>query len=129
MRKTLRAAAMAALTLITGATVQMAAAGAAQAGPAGPADYRDCPDRYLCLWGDGNYEGRYLFQPEGNLFVPNIGSFMNDLTTSIWNRTGRTVCFYNHINYQGQLLCIGAGGSTPNVGAGANDKISSFQPF
>src|SRR5690349_20657523 len=123
MRKTLKAVAMAAITLVTGAAVQVAATGAAHA------DYRDCPDRYVCLWGDGNYEGRYRFQPEGNLFVPNIGSAMNDLTTSIWNRTGRTICFYNDINYQGQLLCLNGGGSTPNVGSGANDRISSFQPF
>ncbi|GIE91998.1 Peptidase inhibitor family I36 [Actinoplanes regularis] len=123
MRKMIRAAALAALTLIAGAAVQTAATGAAHA------DYRDCPDRYLCLWGDGNYEGRYTFYPEGNLFVRNIGDRMNDLTTSIWNRTGRTVCFYNDINYQGQLFCMGAGGSSANVGSGANDRISSFQPF
>jgi hypothetical protein len=123
MRKTLRAVATAALILVTGTAVQLTAAGAAHA------DYRDCPDRYLCLWGDGNYTGRYRFQPEGNLFVPNIGSAMNDLTTSIWNRTGRTVCFYDHSNYQGQLLCLNGGGSTANVGSAANDRISSFQPF
>jgi len=123
MRKTIKAAIVAALSLATGAAVQVSATGAALA------DYRDCPDHYVCLWGDGNYAGRYLFQPESNLFVPNIGSFMNDLTTSIWNRTGRTICFYNDINYQGQLLCLNGGGSTPNVGSGANDRISSFQPF
>jgi hypothetical protein len=124
MRKALRAAAMAALTLTTAATVQMSAAEPARA------DYRDCPDRYLCLWGDGNYAGRYTFYPEsGGLFVSNIGAFMNDLTTSIWNRTGRRVCFYNDINYQGQLFCMDGGGSSANVGSGANDRISSFQPF
>lgn len=127
MRKTLKTAALAAATLMTGATLQLAAPGAAQAATT---EYRDCPDHYLCLWGDGNYAGRYTFYPEaGGLFVPNIGSRMNDLTTSIWNRTSRRVCFYDNINYQSQLLCLNAGASSANVGAGANDKISSFQPF
>ncbi|GAA2532401.1 hypothetical protein GCM10010201_34830 [Pilimelia columellifera subsp. columellifera] len=53
----------------------------------------------------------------------------NDLTTSIWNRTGRKVCFYNDTNHQRQLLSLDAGGSTANVGSAANDRISSFQPF
>lgn len=124
MRKALRAASIAALTLVAGAAVQIAAVGPAQA------DYRDCPDHYLCLWGDASYTGRYTFYPEsGGLFVSNIGDFMNDLTTSIWNRTSRRVCFYNDINYQGQLGCLDGGGSTANVGDGANDRISSFQPF
>jgi hypothetical protein len=123
MRKTFQAAAMAALVLVTGSAVQVATTGAALA------NWQDCPDHYVCLWGDSNYAGRYIFQPDGNLFVSNIGSFMNDLTTSIWNRTGRTICFYNDINYQGQLLCLNGGGSSANVGSGANDQISSFQPF
>jgi hypothetical protein len=123
MRTIRKTAAVAALALVASAVVQVAATNAAHA------EWQDCPDHYVCLWGDGNYAGRYLFQPENNLFVSNIGSFMNDLTTSIWNRTGRTVCFYNDINYQSQLFCLNAGGSTPNVGSGANDRISSFQPF
>ncbi len=102
------------------------------AGSLSATDYRDCPDHYLCLWGDASYAGRYTFYPEGDggpLFVPNIGNFMNDLTTSIWNRTSRRVCFYRDTNYQGLLLCLDGGGSSANIGSGANDKISSFQPF
>lgn len=123
MRTSLKAATAAVVTLLAGTALQVATAGAAQA------EWKDCPDRYVCLWGDSNYAGRYRFQPEHDLFVSNIGSAMNDLTTSIWNRTGRKVCFYNDINYQGQLLCLDAGGSTANVGSAANDRISSFQPF
>jgi hypothetical protein len=123
MNKVFRAVAIAATTLVAGATVQLTTPGTAVA------DYRDCPDHYVCLWGDGNYAGRYVFYPDNNLSVPNVGDRMNDLTTSIWNRTGRTICFYNDSNFQGQLLCVGAGGSTANVGAGANDRITSFQAF
>lgn len=145
MRLLLKTASLAA-ALLTGAALHLAAPAAAQAQPrtisgtvsatdsgkVSALDYRDCPDHYVCLWGDASYAGRYIFVPEGNgspLFVANIGRFMNDLTTSIWNRTSRRICFYRDINYQGQLLCMNAGGSSANIGRGANDKISSFQPF
>ncbi|RBQ14979.1 hypothetical protein DP939_37980 [Spongiactinospora rosea] len=56
-----------------------------------------------------------------------IGSWINGLTSSIWNRTGYTVCFYEHINASGrELIRIGPGGWSNNVGSGANDKISSY---
>lgn len=102
-------------------------------GTASVDDYRDCPDHYLCLWGDASYAGRYIFFPEGDdggpLFVPYIGDFMNDLTTSIWNRTSRRVCFYRDANYQGLLFCMNGGDSSANIGSDANDQISSLQPF
>ncbi|WP_165495425.1 peptidase inhibitor family I36 protein [Actinomadura roseirufa] len=52
----------------------------------------------------------------------------NDLTSSLWNRTGSRVCFYEHTNYGGSLLAIvNAGDWRGNVGATANDKISSWR--
>lgn len=122
-------------TTTVSAATTIATATASTATPSGTVsvqDYRDCPDHYVCLWGDASYAGRYIFVPEGNgspLFRSNIGSFMNDLTTSIWNRTSRRICFYRDTNYQGLLLCMNPGASSPNIGSGANDKISSFQPF
>lgn len=90
------------------------------------ADSKDCPDRYVCVWGDSNYNGRFRFQPGTDL--ANVGPEMNDLTTSLWNRTGSTVCFYDDANYNGKLLArVGPGDSRPNVGSGANDRITSWR--
>lgn len=91
------------------------------------ADSRDCPGNYVCVWGDTNYTGRFIFQPGGQDH-PDIGSSMNDLTSSLWNRSGSRVCFYADTNYHGSLLLIvTAGGSRANVGSTANDKISSWR--
>jgi hypothetical protein len=89
------------------------------------AAWAECYSGYVCLYGDINGEGRY-----SNVAGPtnaNVGSRMNDLTSSIWNRTSYTVCFYNDINASGpELLRLGPGGWTGNVGSAANDKISSY---
>ncbi|WP_189113119.1 peptidase inhibitor family I36 protein [Pilimelia terevasa] len=124
MRTNVKAAMAALVTILAGTALQATTTGAAQADGK---EWRDCPDSYVCLWDDGNYAGRYRFQPEHDAFVSWIGSAMNDRTTSIWNRTGSRVCFYDHVNYQGELLCLDGGGANPNVGAELNDRISSFQ--
>lgn len=90
------------------------------------ADPQDCPSGYVCVWGDSNYQGRYLFAPGPER--SSVGGYMNDLTTSLWNRTGSQVCFYQHDNWRGVTLkIIPAGGSSPNVGPSANDAISSWR--
>ncbi|WP_131742234.1 peptidase inhibitor family I36 protein [Actinomadura roseirufa] len=106
------------------AAVTMSTAGIAQASP--PKNPNDCPNGYVCVWGDINYEGRYLFNPGTDR--ANVGSFMNDLTSSLWNRTGSQVCFYEHADFRGATLAIVPAGSwLSNVGPAANDKISSWR--
>jgi hypothetical protein len=85
----------------------------------------DCPDHYMCFWGDSYYRGRYLFSPSHT--DNNIGNFMNDLTTSMWNRTGYHMCFFPDTNLRGEAVSgLRPGQWSPNVGTGANDRISSW---
>ncbi|WP_189930874.1 peptidase inhibitor family I36 protein [Streptomyces sulfonofaciens] len=104
----------------------VAAASVVVGGTQASAHPEDCPDGYVCVWGDSNYEGRFLFVPGTDR--ANVGSAMNDLTTSIWNRTGSRVCFYDDANYGGSILAIvNAGAWRGNVGPTANDRISSWR--
>ncbi|MFF8913426.1 peptidase inhibitor family I36 protein [Streptomyces sp. NPDC015032] len=118
MRKTMLAGIIAgvcvtATTVVTGGTQAMA-------------NPNDCPKDYVCVWGDSNYEGRFLFVPGTSR--KNVGDRMNDLTTALWNRTGSTICFYDDTGYGGSLLArVGPGESRPNVGRTANDRISSWR--
>lgn len=90
------------------------------------ANPNDCPKGYVCVWGDSNYEGRFLFVPGTKR--ANVGERMNDLTTSLWNRTGSRICFYDDANYGGSVLAIvDPGGSRANVGPTANDRITSWK--
>lgn len=66
------------------------------------ADVNDCRDGYVCVWGDSNYRGRYLFSATD---VHNVGERMNDLTTSLWNRTGSKVCFFDDASWSGAPCC------------------------
>ncbi|MBB5935727.1 peptidase inhibitor family I36 protein [Streptomyces zagrosensis] len=107
------AACIAATTVVAGATQ-------ASANP------NDCPNNAVCMWGDSNYEGRFLFVPGTSR--SNVGSHMNDHTTALWNRTGSRVCPYDHAKYGGSLLAIvNTGESRPNIGSTANDRISSWR--
>ncbi|SFY41703.1 peptidase inhibitor family I36 protein (plasmid) [Streptomyces atratus] len=88
------------------------------------ADVNDCRDGYVCVWGDSNYRGRYLFSATD---VHNVGERMNDLTTSLWNRTGSKVCFFDDASWSGApLLYVAPGQGIPNVGDAANDRITSW---
>lgn len=92
-------------------------------------DYRDCYTGWVCLWNDENYQGGMIAYGDG-ASVANLGATWSDKATSIWNRTSRPVCFYEHDNYQpSSLFCLGAGNSSYNVGAAANDKITSLKAF
>ncbi|GGL68916.1 hypothetical protein GCM10010095_62160 [Streptomyces anthocyanicus] len=115
-------------TFISGAVaaVLVTAASVVAGGVPASANPQQCPSGYVCVWGDSNYEGRYLFAPGTEL--SNIGSYMNDLTTSVWNRTGSRICLYPDADWRGETLGIVlAGGSTPNLGNDANDKITSWR--
>lgn len=90
------------------------------------ADPGDCPKRYVCVWDNSNYEGRFVFDPGTER--PNVGEFMNDRTTSLRNRTGSHVCFYQNSEGKGSLLArVSPGESRPNIGPTANDRISSWK--
>ncbi|WP_433432712.1 peptidase inhibitor family I36 protein [Nonomuraea sp. CA-141351] len=118
MRKTLIAGVIAAAC----ATAALVGAAPAQAKATA---WAECYEGYVCLYGDTNGEGRYLNTAGPTL--RNVGSRMNDLTSSIWNRTSYTVCFYEHADTWGrELVRLGPGGWTANVGSAANDKITSY---
>ncbi|WP_242908356.1 peptidase inhibitor family I36 protein [Actinomadura terrae] len=120
------AAATMTTTGIAQASAPPAPAGSGKTGTVRVANPNDCPNNYVCVWGDINYEGRFLFVPGTSR--ANVGDFMNDLTSSLWNRTGSRVCFYQDSDYRGSLLAIvDGGGYRANVGATANDRISSWR--
>ncbi|RBQ13918.1 hypothetical protein DP939_43290 [Spongiactinospora rosea] len=121
MKKALIAAVVAACAAatLTGAT-------AAQAQTAAQA-WVDCPKGYVCLYGDTNGRGRHSNQPGPKR--ANVGKFINDHTSSIWNRTDKFVCFFPDANfkpYQWSVVALGPGEWTNWVGKRANDKISSY---
>ncbi|RBQ17349.1 hypothetical protein DP939_25795 [Spongiactinospora rosea] len=120
MRKTLTAGVIAAACAMTA----LISAAPAQAGVQ---DWDNCTSGRVCLYGDTYGRGRFLTFPG---VARHVGK-MNDLTSSIWNRSGRNVCFYQHANYGGKLLLeVGAGGSKGAwlnyVGDSVNDRISSY---
>ncbi|MEV8454686.1 peptidase inhibitor family I36 protein [Streptomyces sp. NPDC052095] len=118
MRKTVLAGMLAGLCMA--ATTVVAGGVQAMAGS------RDCPDGYVCVWGDSNYEGRFVFVHGTS--QENVGSRMNDLTTSLWNRTDSTICFCDDAGYGGALLArVAPGDSRANLERGANDRISSWR--
>lgn len=118
MKRTLVAGVIAAACL-TATTVGLGATPAS-------ANPNDCPNKYVCVWGDSNYEGRFLFVPGTKR--SNVGDHINDRATSLRNRTGSQICFYDNSNYGGSLLArVGPGESRANIGPTANDRITSWR--
>ncbi|MEU5974786.1 peptidase inhibitor family I36 protein [Streptomyces sp. NPDC047315] len=106
-------------------TLAMTGAAPANAAPAAPADWRDCTTNSVCVWDHSNYNGAFL---AGGANVPNVGTTMNDRTTSLGNLTRSRICFYDHSSYRGELLAsVGPGEWRPNIGAHANDRITSWR--
>ncbi|MEU1877756.1 peptidase inhibitor family I36 protein [Streptosporangium sp. NPDC020072] len=117
-RRVLAATVMAVSTMTTVVTAAPAQAKAM--------DWDNCPEGYVCLYGDTYGRGRYSNTPGTE--KANVGAFINDLTSSIWNRTNDAVCFYEHTNWGGRtLIGVGPGEWVDNVGVAANDKISSYR--
>ncbi|WP_405392559.1 peptidase inhibitor family I36 protein [Streptomyces sp. NBC_01102] len=87
--------------------------------PATQAHYSQCPPGHFCIWQHSIYEGRFFSSPNSR---PNVGSYMNDRTSSVWNRTSRTVCMNRHEG----MRCYRADGST-GVMPIHNDQLTSFQ--
>ncbi|MDG9704135.1 peptidase inhibitor family I36 protein [Streptomyces sp. DH37] len=91
--------------------------------PAAQAHYSQCPSGHFCVWQHNSYEGRFF---SSSTSTPNIGDYMNDRTTSVWNRSDRTVCMYRHENYGYPMGCYKAGGSTAALPI-HNDELTSFR--
>ncbi|MGW1412090.1 peptidase inhibitor family I36 protein [Streptomyces sp. NPDC002403] len=92
--------------------------------PIASADYSVCPANKFCMWQNTNYDGLYAYssEPQANLHD------FNDRASSMWNRTGGYISFYRDSNFEYCLGKIKPGGSSANVGAYVNDRISSFRP-
>ncbi|MFC8392605.1 peptidase inhibitor family I36 protein [Streptomyces sp. NPDC057238] len=58
--------------------------------------------------------------------TPNVGSCMNDRTTSFWNRRNRVVCLYRHENHTDDLGCYEPGASSAAMQI-HNDQLTSFR--
>jgi len=65
--------------------------------------------------------------PEHALDHPPVRlSRINDLTSSIWNRTSSAVCFHDRANTEGKgLLRLSPGEWSADIGRAANKKIST----
>lgn len=97
---------------------------------AGTATRADCAGGYFCLWGDPNMAGRFIgwLQDEnGNVNVPNIGDWMNDLASSVWNRTAHKVCVYLDTGYRNQMACFEPNEWVESVKSYQHDRISSVK--
>ncbi|MEU8250706.1 peptidase inhibitor family I36 protein [Nonomuraea sp. NPDC048916] len=113
---------LAALTLaLTGAV--------ATASPA-QADYTDCFSGRLCFWQDYEYSGTLgMYSPSTSCYSMGV---MNNETTSVYNRSGRTVRLYDSGNCTGDYYSISNGFRVWNLrygpqGSNWNDRISSFK--
>ena len=69
-----------------------------------PGDYARvaniCPPSYFCVFQDANYWGKWIRQLRGHP-RPNVGDFLNDQISSLWNRTGNLECVYQDAFYSG----------------------------
>ncbi|MEU1181128.1 peptidase inhibitor family I36 protein [Streptomyces sp. NPDC005820] len=103
------------------------AGGTLAAAPSASAAESDCPAAMVCVFQDIYFQGRMVGQTDP--YRSNIGDYMNDRTSSIVNRTDRDICFYQNIDYQGDMLMwIPARSAAGVLVEGANDRISSFKP-
>ncbi|MFJ2261538.1 peptidase inhibitor family I36 protein [Streptomyces sp. NPDC087844] len=95
-------------------------AGTAQAGSS------QCKAGQFCIWENSSYQGMFA---SSQYDKSNVGSAMNDRTTSFWNRTDHTVCMYENSNFQGEpFACTAAGSSSPALKS-RNDTLTGFKHF
>ena len=73
-----------------------------------------CPANYFCVWGDAEYYGKWIRQIQGKP-RPNVGDFLNDQISSLWNRTRVPVCIYQDSLYGGKSRHIWVGNSHRNL--------------
>jgi hypothetical protein len=84
-----------------------------------------CPSGYVCLF---QYDdGKGLISPGYGPNNANVGSWFNDRTSSIWNRTTSNVCFYQDSNFGNYMFTIGAGHWESELPSVFNDKVTSYR--
>jgi len=109
----------------TGSIASLAAAVLCVSSPAF-ASKGDCPQGYMCIFGDSNFTGRFMAtsQPVGNV------ESLNDLTTSVWNRTGAHWCLFLDTGFgpTQDTYVVAPGQEISNIGNGWNDNVSSMRP-
>ncbi|MFB9365114.1 peptidase inhibitor family I36 protein [Kitasatospora albolonga] len=101
-----------------------------------------CPDGYVCLWPEANFihhnfalESKYGSYGS-NQNVGDMGKLgrgpagdkgMQDVASSLVNKTGSSICFYEHNWYGGLQFKVGPHEEWPYLPGWINDKISSFK--
>ncbi|MEV7541081.1 peptidase inhibitor family I36 protein [Streptomyces sp. NPDC089915] len=101
-----------------------------------------CPNGYVCLWSEGNFiQGKFVYDHKFGSFAANqnVGDMgklartstgdkgMQDVTSSVVNDTGSSVCFYENNWYGGLEFKVGPHEQWPSVPSWINDRISSFK--
>ncbi|MFC7328942.1 peptidase inhibitor family I36 protein [Marinactinospora rubrisoli] len=92
-----------------------------------PAGQTYCPDGYVCLFRDYNYQGGgYGFRSGTSIgFLGDIG--FNDQMSSWANDSGQRYCWYFDAYYQGEVHDM-LPGYRVNVTPRENDQASSLRP-
>ncbi|MFJ4153039.1 peptidase inhibitor family I36 protein [Streptomyces galbus] len=75
--------------------------------PQASASSADCSDGKFCIWADPNYSGTF---GQSQNSQANLNG-MDNRTTSFWNRTGKTVVFFNSANYYSAVSGAGNWGN------------------
>jgi hypothetical protein len=92
------------------------------------ASFGECPDGWVCIWEDSNYEGRMLkFQDRGYWQDLSVYGF-NDKTSSWRNRINQDARLSEHAGGAGSLLCMQPNSSSSGVGQ-FNDLASSIRLY
>ncbi len=118
-------------TAVLAATAALFTAGfsAATVAPASAAP-EECGVDELCTWVDGNFVGafsRTFVPPYPSGFCGNVvNPRSNDTSSSVVNRSSRTILFYADADCQGEFLVIPPNTQIADFGA-FNDKHSSFK--
>ncbi|MEX3102946.1 peptidase inhibitor family I36 protein [Streptomyces sp. ST1020] len=101
------------------------AGGSLVSAPAASAAPGDCPDNYVCIFQNVNYEGRWIGNLRGH-DRPNVGDYMNDRASSIINNTNDPIKFYEHSGYRGASFWMYPRVQLPRLYEW-NDSISSWK--
>ncbi|MCP3759625.1 peptidase inhibitor family I36 protein [Streptomyces sp. TBY4] len=110
-------------TAAAGLVMSAALTAPAAATPAAETPWRNCEVGEFCVYEhDNGYGGAAYFRSGTN----NLGDYrLNDKVSSVWNRTGKTVCTYVDTNKQGSTWPVGNWkGNTSQYNR--NDNISSL---
>lgn len=93
-----------------------------------------CPQFYICMWNNYNYEGTIWSATGRNNEWLYVGGGFNDQASSLWNR--RTNATWVDADYPAasRYVCLGSGWSYPKLGedkwpqngTSALDSISSY---